>query len=54
MRDVLYVLGTLAFFAVCVLLVRGCDAIVGPDELDGEADLLDDGLDGDTSLEVAA
>ena len=34
MRDVLYVLITLAFFAVCTGLVRACDALLGPDEDD--------------------
>lgn len=34
MRDLLYLLITPAFFAVCVGLVRGCDRLVGPDDLD--------------------
>ena len=25
---------TLAFFAICVGLVKACDAVIGPDELD--------------------
>ena len=32
MRDLLYVVITLAFFAVCVGLVRACDLLLGPDE----------------------
>ena len=53
MRDVLYVMGTVAFFALCVLLVRGCDLIVGPDELEGDAELFDDERD-DVVTSVAA
>lgn len=34
MRDVVYVLITLAFFAMCVGLVRACDVLLGPDEED--------------------
>jgi hypothetical protein len=32
MADVWVVLVTLAFFAMCVGLVWGCDRIIGPDE----------------------
>ncbi len=38
MADVLVVVTVLAFFALCVALVWGCDRIIGPDE----HDLLDD------------
>ena len=31
MSDVLLVIITIAFFGVCVLLVRACDSIIGPD-----------------------
>jgi hypothetical protein len=34
MSDVLLVVITIAFFGVAVLLVRACDAIIGPDEED--------------------
>lgn len=34
MSDVLFVFLTLAFFALAVALVRGCDRVIGPDELD--------------------
>ena len=34
MRDVVYILITLAFFAICVGLVRACDVLLGPDEDD--------------------
>jgi hypothetical protein len=37
--DVWVVLGTLAFFAVCVALVWGCDRMIGPDDA---SDLADD------------
>jgi hypothetical protein len=29
-RDLVFVLGVLAFFAVAVLLVRACELVVGP------------------------
>ena len=32
MTDLLLVVITIAFFGVAALLVRGCDAIIGPDE----------------------
>jgi hypothetical protein len=41
-RDVIYILITLAFFAICVGLVRACDALLGPDEEDLTDDLTDD------------
>jgi hypothetical protein len=31
MGDLLFVVVVIAFFAVCVLFVRACDAIIGPD-----------------------
>lgn len=42
MRDLVYVLITLAFFALCVGLVRGCDALIGAD-----SDELDEGAPSD-------
>ncbi|HEY6532126.1 MAG TPA: hypothetical protein VIY72_07470 [Acidimicrobiales bacterium] len=44
MADLLFVAVILAFFAVCLLFVKACDRIVGPD--DGQ---LDDDV---TDLEV--
>ena len=32
MRDVMYVVVTVAFFALCTGLVRACDLLLGPDE----------------------
>ena len=32
MADVWVLLLVLAFFAICVAFVRGCDRIIGPDE----------------------
>jgi hypothetical protein len=32
MADVWVVLTILAFFALCVALVRGCDRMIGPDD----------------------
>lgn len=39
MADLLFVAVIIAFFAVCVLLVKACDRIIGPDDgrLDDEA-----------------
>jgi hypothetical protein len=34
MADLWVVLAVLAFFALCVALVWGCDRIIGPDELE--------------------
>ena len=33
-RDVIYLLITVAFFAICVGLIKACDQVIGPDELD--------------------
>lgn len=30
----MYLLITLAFFAICIGLIKGCDLVIGPDELD--------------------
>lgn len=32
MADLLFVAVIIAFFAVCLLLVRACDRIIGPDD----------------------
>jgi hypothetical protein len=32
MEDVLFVLGTLLFFAAAVAYVRFCDRVIGPDQ----------------------
>jgi hypothetical protein len=37
MADLWVVLGVLAFFGVCLALIRGCDLIIGPDD-DAELD----------------
>ena len=34
MADVWVLLLILAFFALCVAFVRGCDAIIGPDNVE--------------------
>ena len=42
MADLWVVLAVLAFFGVCVALIRGCDLIIGPDdasELDDEPEM---------------
>ncbi len=35
MADLVFVAIALAFFAICVLYVRWCDMIMGPDEVSG-------------------
>jgi hypothetical protein len=40
MADLIYIAIALAFFALCVLYVRWCDRIIGPDVF--EADRADD------------
>ena len=32
MADLLVIVGVVAFFGLCVVLVRACDWIIGPDE----------------------
>jgi len=34
MEDVLFVVGLVAFFALCVAYIRACDAIIGPDPVE--------------------
>jgi|EndMetStandDraft_2_1072991.scaffolds.fasta_scaffold1029762_2 hypothetical protein len=56
MKDVVLVLALMAFFAVCVLYVRACERIMGPDDevdagdavepADSEAELLIDSVPG--------
>lgn len=41
MRDLLYVVITVAFFALCTGLVVACDRLIGPDE-DDLLDAVDD------------
>lgn len=36
MTDLVLLLLTIGFFALCTLLVRACDGIIGPDPQDGE------------------
>lgn len=50
MRDVVYILITLAFFAICVGLIQACNAVIGADELDE----LDTGVAGSSEPEVAS
>ncbi|MBX7068779.1 MAG: hypothetical protein K1X38_05275 [Microthrixaceae bacterium] len=38
MADLSYVVISLAFFAVCVGLIRACDLLIGPDDPDVGAD----------------
>jgi hypothetical protein len=32
MADLWVILGTFAFFGLCVAFVRGCDRVIGPDD----------------------
>lgn len=34
MEDLLFVLGLVAFFAVCLAYIRFCDSVIGPDASD--------------------
>ena len=34
MRDIVFLATMLAFFALCVLLVRACDRLIGADDVD--------------------
>jgi hypothetical protein len=36
MGDLIFVLATVAFFAICVVYVNWCDRIIGPDEFGAE------------------
>ncbi|MEP6658629.1 MAG: hypothetical protein ABJD24_01795 [Acidimicrobiales bacterium] len=36
MRDVIILVGTIAFFALCVGYVGLCDRIIGPDPVDAD------------------
>ena len=37
MADLVVVFGVLAFVAICVAYVAGCDRIIGPDVVEGES-----------------
>ena len=50
MRDVIYLLITLVFFAICVGLITACDQVIGPDDLD---DLADETVDASSAPELA-
>lgn len=41
MGDLIFVLATLAFFAICVAYVNWCDRIIGPDEFGAEPESVD-------------
>lgn len=38
MADLVVVVGVLACFGICLLVVRACDALIGPDPADASAD----------------
>lgn len=38
MADLIYVSIIVAFFALCVMYLKWCDRIIGPDDLDAERD----------------
>jgi hypothetical protein len=41
MADLIFVSIIIAFFALCVLYLRWCDRIIGPDEFAAERDAVD-------------
>ena len=47
MEDLLFVLGLVAFFALCLAYIRFCDSVIGPESADapsttsGERDRVD-------------
>jgi hypothetical protein len=45
--DVIFVLVIVAFFALCVLYVRGCERIIRAGETGGEANQTADDLEGE-------
>jgi hypothetical protein len=45
MADVWLVLAVVAFFGLCVVLVWGCDRIIGPDELEEAGEPSNDGAE---------
>jgi hypothetical protein len=52
MADFFVVIGVLAFFALCVAFVYGCDRMIGPDD---QSDLAIDAIDAiDDSTESAS
>jgi hypothetical protein len=53
MRDVLVLVITVAFFALCVAYVRWCDHIIGPDPDGLRDDDLEDDVEVDTQVAVA-
>ena len=52
MADIVFVSIAFAFFALCVLYVRWCDIIIGPDEVSGTRSIDDEVVP--TADEVAA
>jgi len=53
MGDIIFVLATFAFFAICVAYVNWCDRIIGPDEF-GAGDTRDATTNVDGEIEVTA
>ena len=51
MADIVFVAIALAFFAICVLYVRWCDMIIGPDEVSGSGSG-DSGDDAEAFVEI--
>jgi len=49
MADVVFVLVTIAFFALCAAFVVGCDKLIGPDDEYLRVDADESGDDGEPS-----
>ena len=37
MSDFIFIAATIVFFAICTLYIKWCDKIIGPDELQSDA-----------------
>ncbi len=53
MRDLVVLLTTVAFFALCLAYVRWCDRIIGPDDVNEVIDPVD-GVERSIEQDVAA
>jgi hypothetical protein len=53
MKDLIVIVTTLAFFALCVAYVRWCDRMIGPDDVTASVEA-DEGVDRSVDHEVAA
>jgi hypothetical protein len=54
MADFFVVIGVLAFFALCVAFVHGCDVIIGPDDASDLEIAADEPADGQQPVGAAS